>query len=160
MKFDPSFTVSKMLWKPLGRHRGPPAGLRVNPPPPPSVPSPPPLRWWGMMTHIMKSLSLSLEWYHHVRQHTLVTTLSCIMVASLETPRGSDILDVGASMDFETISTSLGPQDMIKRLSPERGKLIYAHEVSAKPRKVHISYSFGATGTSEIKPKIIKNVKS
>ena len=25
---------------------------------------------------------------------------------------------------------------MIKRLSPERGKLIYAHEVSAKPRRV------------------------
>ena len=62
-------------------------------------------------------------------------------------------------MDFETISTSLGPQDMIKRLSPEREKLIYAHEVSAKPRKVHISYSFGATGTSEIKPKTIKNPK-
>ncbi len=39
-------------------------------------------------------------------------------------------------MDFETVYTSLGPQDMIKRLSPERGKLIYAHEVSAKPRKV------------------------
>ena len=62
-------------------------------------------------------------------------------------------------MDFETVYTSLGPQDMIKRLSPERGKLIYAHEVSAKPRKVHISYSFGATGTSEIKPKTIKNPK-
>ena len=48
---------------------------------------------------------------------------------------------------------------MIKRLSPERGKLIYENEVSAKLRRVHISYSFGATGTSEIKPKIIKNPK-
>ena len=63
-------------------------------------------------------------------------------------------------MDFETVYTSLGPQDMIKRLSPERGKLIYAHEVSAKPRKVHISYSFGATGTSEIKPKTIKILRN
>ena len=48
---------------------------------------------------------------------------------------------------------------MIKKLSAERGKLIHAHESSAKPRKVHISYSFGATGTSEFKPKTIKNPK-
>ena len=48
---------------------------------------------------------------------------------------------------------------MIKKLSAERGKLIHAHESSAKPRKAHISYTFGATGTSETKPKTIKNPK-
>ena len=41
--------------------------------------------------------------------------------------------------------TSIGPQDMIKKLSAKRGKLIHAHESSAKPRKAHISYTFGAT---------------
>ena len=77
-----------------------------------------------------------------------------VMGASVETPlpllspRRSDILDVGASMDLRPslhhYRTSIGPQDMIKKLSAERGKLIHAHESSAKPRKAHISYTFGA----------------
>ena len=56
--------------------------------------------------------------------------------------------------------TSIGPQDMIKKLSAKRGKLIHAHESSAKPRKAHISYTFGATGTSETKPKTIKILRN
>ena len=114
--------------------------------------------WTAMMAYLMVSL------LNDTTCPTLVTTLSWVQALRHHYPfchhvgRTFWTLELVWTLrpSLYHYRTSIGAQVMIKKLSAERGKLIHAHESSAKPRKAHISYTFGATGTSETKPKMQK----
>ena len=117
--------------------------------------------WTAMMAYLMVSL------LNDTTCPTLVTTLSWVQALRHHYPFCHHVgrtfwtlelvWTLRPSLHHYRTSIHVGPQDRIKKLSAERGKLIHAHESSAKPRKVHISYTFGAIGASETKPKTIKN---